>query len=334
MARYAVRRLVSMCLVVVGVTSVVFVITRLLPADPVGWAAGPQAGPEQVARLRSMMRLDRPLWEQYVTYLAGLGRGDLGFSMYTLQPVAQDLRTFFPATAELALYAMGLTVILSTVLGVTAALSWRHLSDTIISLLSTVGAAIPVFWLGLMFQVVLYGQLGWFPPGERLSPDMASPVSLTGLLTVDAVLRGRADVLVNALYHLILPALTLALQRTAVVTRMVRSSMLEVLRQDYIRTARAKGLSGRRVLYVHALRNASLSVLTLLGLQFGWLLGGTVLVEAIFQWPGIGLYAVRAISQLDYSVVAGVTLLVSVLFVLINFGVDLFYAILDPRIRY
>lgn len=334
MLPYILNRLAMLIIGAIGVTSVVFFVTRVLPGDPAAWAAGIQAEKAQIERLRRDMLLDRPLWEQYAQYIRGLMQGDLGSSMYTRRQVSHDVRDFFPATVELALYGMLLTTITSVPLGVVAALHRGRLFDTLIRVLSTIGAALPIFWLGLMMQFVLYGVLNWLPPGGRLSQGLPMPHRVTGLISVDAALSGQWEVLGNALVHLLLPCTALALQRMSVISRMVRASMLDVLTQDYVRTARAKGLAERRVVYKHGLKNSFLPVLTMLGLQLGWLLGGTVLVEIIFQWPGLGQYAARAIMFLDYSPVAAVVLLVSISFLLVNLIVDLMYAMLDPRIRY
>jgi peptide/nickel transport system permease protein len=334
MRAYLLNRLLLLVVVVFGVTTIVFVVTRVLPHDPVSWALGPEAGPEQVQHLRRQMRLDRPLVEQYLAYLADLIRGDFGFSFYTHRPVRDDLVNFFPATFELALVSMALTIVLSVPLGVAAARSRGGGLDLAVEAFSTVGAAVPVFWLALMLQFFFYGKLGWLPAGDRISGGAGMPATVTGLLTVDAVLAGRWAVLWDALVHLALPALTLALQRCAVFVRIVRAGMLEVLHQDYIRTARAKGLAERRVVYLHGLKNASLSVLTLLGLHFGYLLGGSFLVEVVFQWPGLGQYAVGAITKIDYSPIAAIALVVSLTFVVVNLITDLLYSFFDPRVRY
>ena len=333
MTSYLIRRLVWLVVVAVGMTLVTFVVTHLIPADPAKFAAGLDATADQIERVKRDLGLDRPLPEQYLIYVGNLARGDLGTSIITKRPVADDLHDYFPATLELALFTILAIVLVGVPLGVLSATRRGGLVDLLTRLLATLWVAIPVFWFGLLLQLLFYLKLGWLPAGERLDPGITLP-RLSGLMAVDAVLQGDARALASALKHLVLPVLALSLTRVAVVARMARASMLEVLGGDYIRTARAKGLPEWIVVYRHALKNAALPVLTTLGTQIGFLLGGAILVEAIFQWPGMGRYAVSSITSVDFPAVMGVTLLASAVFVLVNLVVDLLYVVIDPRISY
>lgn len=334
MIGYVAQRLGLMAVTVVGMSIMVFIVTHVLPGDPAQVVAGLDATPAIIESIRTELGLDRPLYEQYARYVGALARGDFGRSFVTKRPVSDDLRDFFPATVELALYAMAVSVAISLPLGVLAASRQGRYLDGLTRLVATAGAAMPIFWLGLMLQILLYSRLGWLPSGYRLDPSIQPPPAVTGLFTIDALLAGEPGTFVDALYHLILPVTVLALGRVAVLTRMTRASVLEVLRLDFVRTARAKGLNERTVLFTHVLKNAGLPILTTAGIQLGLLLGGTVLTETIFQWPGVGQYVVSAISNLDFNSIIGVTIVVSAVFVAINLIVDLLYAYLDPRIRY
>lgn len=314
-------------------TLVTFVVTHLIPADPAKAAAGLDATADQIERLKRDLGLDRPLHEQYVVYLANLARGNLGTSIITKRPVADDLRDYFPATLELTLWTLAAIALAGIPLGVVSATRRGGLTDLLTRLFATLWVAIPVFWFGLLLQLVFYLRLGWLPAGDRLAPGIELP-KITGILTLDAVLQGDGTALTSALRHLILPVTALALTRLAIVARMTRASMLEVLGADFIRTARAKGLHDRAVIYRHALKNAALPVLTTLGTQVGFLLGGAILVEAIFQWPGMGRYAVSSITSVDFPAIIGVTLVASAVFVTVNLVVDLMYVVVDPRISY
>ncbi|HWE61416.1 MAG TPA: ABC transporter permease [Chloroflexota bacterium] len=328
------RRLLLLVPVLFGVSLLTFVLSHLVPGDPARLLAGTHAGAAQVQAVRHAYGLDRPLPAQYWTYLTNLAHGDMGIALHTQRPVGQDLRDFLPATLELALAAMVLAVIIGIPLGTVAAAHRNRAPDHLTRVLALSGVSLPVFWVGLVLQLLLYYTWGLFPAGGRLDPTLASPRTLTGLYTVDALLTGRLDLLANALWHLALPALVLALGPLAVIMRITRSSVLEALAQQYVRTARAKGLGRWRVMVRHALRNALLPTVTVLGLQFGYLLGGAVLVEYIFSWPGIGLYTAQSITASDYPAIMGVTVMVAFLYVLLNLAVDLSYALLDPRIRY
>ena len=333
MAAYVARRLLWLVLVAVGMTLLIFVITHLIPADPAKFAAGLDATADQIEQVKHDLGLDKPLPEQYLIYLGNLAHGDLGRSIITKRPVRDDLADYFPATLELTLWTVLAIAAIGVPLGVVSATRRGGWVDLLTRVLATLWVALPVFWFGLLLQLVFYLRLGWLPAGDRLDPGISLP-RLTGLVTLDAVLQGNGAALLSALRHLLLPVLTLALARVAIVARMTRAGMLEVLGADYVRTARAKGLQERAVIYRHALRNAALPVLTTLGTQIGFLLGGAILVEVIFQWPGMGRYAVSSITSVDFPAIMGVTLAAAAVFVLINLLVDLAYVMLDPRIAY
>jgi len=329
---YILRRLALLVVVLVGMSAITFALTHIVPGDPARLLAGPHARQEQVDALARLYGLDRPLPEQYWIYLTGLLRGDLGMSLTTRRPVLDDLLQYLPATAELAFAALALTVLLGIPLGVLAALRHGRATDHAVRFLAVAGVSLPAFWLGLGLQIIFFQQLSLLPIGGRLGSLDAPPARVTGAYLVDALLAADTATFAAAAGHLVLPAITLAAGSLAVVTRMMRASVLETLDADYVRTARAKGLSERVVLGRHVLKNALIPTITVLGLQAGTLLAGAVLVEAVFSWPGIGLYTVRAISNLDYAAVMGVTLLVSAIYVLANLLVDLAYVVLDPRI--
>jgi peptide/nickel transport system permease protein len=333
-ARYILRRLALLPLLLLGVSLLLFIITHLIPADPAKLIAGPHAGPEQVAEVRRVFGLDRPLPVQYARFLFSLLHGDLGMSIRTDRAVQADLGEYFPATVELTVIAMMATIVIGVPLGIAAAV-WRGgLFDLVAQVVSLSGLSFPIFFFGLVMQLVFSRWLDWLPLGGRIASDVAPPAGPTGLYLIDALLAGNLAAFASALQYLVLPALTLTLASLALVVRMTRSSMLEVLSQDYIRTAWAKGLVAPRVYLRHGLRNALIPVVTVLGLYSGGLLGGVFLVELIFAWPGVGLYSVDAILALDYPAIMGTALLLTVVFISVNLFVDVAYALLDPRIRY
>jgi peptide/nickel transport system permease protein len=334
MLRFLARRALLLLFVVWGISLVTFVLARLVPSDPAQLIAGPRAGPEAVAVVRHDYGLDRPLVEQYLRYMGGLLRGDLGRSFSSKRPVADDLRAFLPATVELTLASLLIAVLLGIPIGLLAAVRRNSGIDYAGRGLATLGLSLPPFWIGLLAQLVFYSGLTLLPIGGRLSQDIAAPPTITGLYTVDALLSGQGRSFVDALWHLVLPAIVLSFGTTAVFVRLMRTALLEVLAQEYVRTARAKGLSERLVVMRHALRNALLPVLTIGGLQLGLLLSGALLVESIFSWPGIGRYTAQAIISSDYNGIMGVTIVLAVIYLLINTVVDLLYAWLDPRIHY
>jgi len=330
---FLLRRIVGIAAVMIGVSVITFAISHVIPADPVAAALGDHATDAQIAQFRAEYHLDRPLPEQYAIYVSGILHGDLGKSIRTRRSVADDLADSFPATLELSFAALLISIVLGVPAGVWSAVSRGRLPDYIVRVLSLAGGSLPVFWLGLIVIGLFYYQLGWFPGGGRLDTFVPPPPARTGLYVIDSLLSGDAEALRSSLVHLVLPALTLGYFSTAVIARMTRSSMLEVLSQDYMRTARAKGLVERLVVIRHGLRNALIPTVTIIGLTFGSLLSGAVLTETIFSWPGLGRYATASAVSLDFPAVLGVTLLAAFVYPLANLAVDVAYYWLDPRIQ-
>jgi peptide/nickel transport system permease protein len=286
-----------------------------------------------VGQFRREWNLDKPLPQQYVTYIWNILHGDMGISISTRDAVTDDLKLYFPATVELSLAAMLFALLVGVPLGVIAATRRDRPADHLARGLSLIGVATPTFWLGLMLLVVFYAKLGWAPGPGQLDADYNPPPIHTGMIVIDSIIAGDTDDLTNSLEHLILPALTLGSYTMGIITRMTRNSMVEALSQDYIRTARAKGQRRFWIVYSHALRNALIPTLTLVGLAFGSLLSGAVLTETIFSWQGIGLYATKTASLLDYPAIMGVALVTAVVYVFVNLLVDVLYGVLNPQIR-
>jgi peptide/nickel transport system permease protein len=327
------RRLLLLVLVVIGVSIVTFAISHMIPGDPARMMAGERASNELVAQMRAKLGLDRPLYEQYLTYAGDLLRGDLGISIRTQRPVADDILRFFPATIELALAAMIFAIVLGIPLGVISAVAKDRAIDQVTRTLSVTGISTPAFWLGLLLIYLFYGRLEWLPGSGRLDSALTPPPFVTGFYTLDTLFAGDSKAFVSALRHLLLPAVTLGFLHLGIVTRQIRSAMLEVLTEDYIRTAKASGLSRRRILFDHALRNALIPSVTMIGLAFGDLLYGAVLTETVYAWPGMGNYVVQSINELDFPAIMGFTVVASTAYVLLNLFVDLTYMLLDPQIR-
>jgi len=334
LVRLIVRRLLFLVLVLFGLSIVTFSLSHIVPGDPARLMAGPRASKSAVDKIREKYGLNDPLPVQYVDYVKGVVRLDFGDSFTSRRPVKQDLQRYLPATAELALYAFLFSTVVGVPLGILSAVRRNRWPDHVARFISISGLALPVFWLAIMAQFVFFGKLGWLPDGERLPIGVDPPRTITSLYTIDALLTGNWEVLRIAVSHLAMPVLVLAYGSLAVITRMVRGGMLEVLNQDYIRTARAKGIIQRRVILGHALKNALLPTVTSLGLQIGLLLSGAFLVEIVFSWPGIGRYAVEAIQRLDYNATMATTPIIALVFVLMNLFVDILYLFLDPRISY
>ncbi|MER3438150.1 MAG: peptide ABC transporter permease [Chloroflexota bacterium] len=332
--RLIVRRLIFLVIVLFGLSLITFTLSHLVPADPARMIAGPRAGKSAVEKIRKDYGLDKPVPIQYINYVKGVVQLDFGKSFSSRKPVREDLKRYLPATIELALYAFIIATAVGIPLGVASAVKRDTLIDHVARFVSISGLALPVFWLALVVQFVFFGKLGWLPDGQRLPVNVEPPRSITSLYTIDALLTGNWHVLRIAVEHLLMPVCVLAYGSLAVVTRMVRGGMLEVLNQDYIRTARAKGLAQSTVISRHALKNALLPTVTSLGLQIGLLLSGAFLVEIVFSWPGIGRYAVKAIESVDYNAIMATTLIIALIFVLMNLVVDLAYLFLDPRISY
>lgn len=335
MGIYIVRRLLNLIPVLLGITLLVFAFLHLIPGDPAVVMAGERATPEQVAALREQLGLNQPLPIQYLVFLGNLLRLNFGTSIISGVPIAEEIRTRWPATFELSVAAMLVATILGIPAGVLAAVRKNSAVDNLTMSGSLLGVSLPVYWLGLLLVYLFAVNLQWLPPSGRISIDAGFNFKpITGFYVLDALLQGDFRALQDVLAHLILPAITLGTIPLAILARITRSAMLEVLSQDYIRTARAKGLLERWVILKHALKNALLPVVTIIGLQFGTLLGGAILTETIFSWPGIGSWIYEGILSRDYPVVQGGVVFVAVAFVLINLLVDLSYGFLDPRIQY
>lgn len=333
MGAYTVRRLLSLIPVLIGISLLVFLFLHLIPGDPAVVLLGERASTEQVAALREKLGLNQPLYVQYFLFMRDLLRGDLGSSVFNLLPIRDQLATRWPATFELAIAAMLIAVLIGIPLGILAAVRKNSAADNFSTIFSLVGVSMPVFWLGLLLIYLFAVNLQWLPPSGRISVESGGAFkSITGFYVLDSIIQRRSFAEVVA--HLILPALTLGTIPLAILTRITRGAMLEVLSQDYVRTARAKGLNERIVVWQHALKNALLPVVTIIGLQFGALLGGAILTETIFSWPGIGSWIYEGILNRDYPVVQGGVIFVALIFVIVNLLVDLSYALLDPRIQY
>jgi len=333
--RFVVRRLLLIPPMLVGITLLSFLLSHAVPADPVTANLGEQAAanPEIVAAFKHHWGLDRPLPEQYGIYLWRVIHGDFGVSISTRQAVAVDLRQHLPPTIELALVAIILGLLIGIPLGILSAVRRDRLVDQVGRMFSLVGTSTPIFWLGLVMILVFYAKLGWAPPPGRLSARIAAPPFMTGFVVLDGLLSGRLDAVADALKHLILPALVLSSYSLGIITRMMRGSMLEVLDEDYVRTARAKGLPRWDVLVRHAARNALIAVLTVVGLSFGGLLSGAVVTETVFAWPGLGSYAFQSSTSLDIPAIMGVGIIIASIYIVVNLLVDVAYAAIDPRIR-
>jgi peptide/nickel transport system permease protein len=333
--RFLGRRLGALILLGLGITFVAFVLTELVPGDPAAANLGQRAigDPGAVKAFREHYGLDRPLPVQYALYLQHLASGDLGESEQSHRPVRTDLSEYVPATAELALTSIVLAFALGITLGVVAAVRRNRPTDQILRVLSLGGISMPTFWLGLVALYVFFFQLGWVPGSGRLDPGVSPAPHVTGLYTIDALIAGQFDVFGNALQHLVLPACVLAAYNVGLLTRFTRSAVLEVINNDFVQAARAKGLPEHTVILRHVLRAALPPIITVGGLAFANVMTGTVLVESIFSWPGIGQYAFHSATTLDLPAIMGVSLFVAVVYIAVNFVVDVLYGVVDPRIR-
>lgn len=333
MLHYIGKRLLQLIPVLLGMTFVVFMIIRAIPGNPAQVILGQLASKEAIEALEIKLGLNEPWYTQYFNYLIGLLKGDLGESMRTVQPVAEEIWPYLAATMELAFFAIIIAVIIGVNAGIISAWFQNSWFDYMAMILALIGVSMPIFWLGLMEQWIFGVELQWLPTTGR--EEVRDPInSITSLYIVDTIIQGRFDQLGTVLKHLVLPGIALATIPMAIIARMTRSSMLEVMRADYVRTARAKGQKMFFVVYKHALKNAIIPVLTVIGLQTGLLLGGAILTETIFGWPGIGRYIYEAISFRDYPVIQSGILVVAFIFVMINLFVDILYGLVDPRIKY
>ncbi|MCW3991122.1 MAG: ABC transporter permease [Candidatus Bathyarchaeota archaeon] len=334
MRNYLIRRAILIVPTLIGVTVLTFVISHMVPGDPARLMVGLFASDEIVQRMREQLRLNEPIYIQYFEYLRRLAMGDFGTSILTKRPVLSDLIRYFPATFELTMTAMIISIGGGILLGVISAVKRDSPFDQFTRLVSLGGVSVPSFYLGILLQLALFVYLGLMPGSGRIDPFIATPHTITRLYVIDSLLTGNWPALVSSIKHLILPATTLALGTLAVVARTVRSSMLEVASQDYIKTAKAQGVSESEINYRYALRNALIPVVSLSGLMIGAVLTGTVYIETIFSWPGMGRYVVKSIFALDFPAIMGFTVVAALIFVIANLVVDLLYAFLDPRIRY
>jgi len=328
---YILRRILILIPTLLGVSVIVFLMLHLTPGDPAELLLGERATDEALEQIREHLGLNEPIHVQYGMFLKRLMRGDLGETIWTRQKVWTEVRERFPATIELSLVALLISCVLGIVLGIVSATRQYSVFDYFSMLAALIGVSMPIFWLGLVFMLIFSINLGWLPISGRLSIGIDLE-TVTNFYILDAVLTRNWPAFRDAVWHIIMPAFTLSTIPTAIVARMTRSAMLEVLRQDYIKTAKAKGLSALAVTYKHALRNALIPVVTTIGLQFGVLLGGAILTETIFAWPGVGKWMYDAVMQRDYMVIQGGTLFVAAIFVVINLCVDVLYAVINPRI--
>ena len=333
MFTFLLKKLALLLPTFIGITLVAFFLIRLVPGDPIEVMVGERRlDPEAHARLVQQLGLDRPLLLQYGAYVKQTLSGNLGTSIVSREPVSVEFAALFPATVELALCALALALVVGLALGALAALKRGTLVDQGVMGLATVGYSMPIFWWGLMLIMLFSVDLGWTPVSGRIAIEY-DIATRSGFMLIDSLLSGEDGAFTSALRHLVLPTLVLGTVPMAVIARMTRSSLLEVLREDYMRTARAKGLSPLRVVVVHGLRNALIPVITVVGLQTGALLGGAVLTETIFSWPGIGKWLIDSIARRDYPVVQAGILISALIFIAANLVVDLLYGVADPRIR-
>ncbi len=333
MISYIIRRLVMLIPVLIGMSILVFSIVHLIPGDPARVLLGEKASKQTLEHMREELGLNDPLYIQYANYMKGIVTGDLGTSIKTKVPISKEIKPYLAATAELTIFAMLFAIIVGVNAGIIAAWKQNSWFDYIAMLIALIGVSMPVFWLGLMEQWIFAQELHWLPSMGRT--DVVTSIErTTNLLLLDTLMAGDFDGFKEVLSHLLLPGIALGTIPMAIIARMTRSSMIEVMRSDYIRTAQAKGVGQFFLVYKHALKNAAIPVLTVIGLQTGFLLGGAVLTETIFSWPGVGKYLYDAIAYRDYPVIQSGILVIATIFVLVNLIVDILYSFVDPRIRY
>ena len=330
---FILKRVALTGLMLFGLVCITFTVSNVAPSDPAALAAGPDATRDMVETIRKEYGLDRPLPEQFVRYVAGLLQGDLGRSIVTTRPVTQDLARYFPATLELVLLSMTLGVVVGVPMGMFSAVLKNRAPDHATRFVAVSLVALPAFWFGILLQLLFSVHLEWLPTSGRLEVATAPPPLITGMLLFDSAAARQWATFGDALSHAVLPALVLSFPCLASILRVNRAEMIEVLSSDYVTAARAHGIARLRVVCVLALRNAMLPTLAIIGLRWGWMLGSTVLVETVFDWPGIGLYAVSSAIAGDFKPVMGVTLLIGLNFMIVNLIVDLLYGVLDPRLR-
>jgi ABC-type dipeptide/oligopeptide/nickel transport system permease component len=331
--QYVARRLGAAVLVLLVVITGTFLLSHAIPADPARAAAGLHAGAAQVAAVAHQLGLDRPLWAQYGTYMANLLHGNLGISYVSRTSIAPMLFAAIPATLELVFYSFVVCAVFGVLVGMAEAWWPRKISTHVLRSASILGTALPVFWFAIILQLVFAAHLGWFPIVGRLGGDTLPPPHVTGFYTIDALLAGQWSTFGDAVMHLVLPVLSLVAWMFALTSRVAEKSFATELTRPYVQTAVARGVTSRRLLWRHVLRNALNPIITMLGLQFGWLLGGTILVEVVFSWGGVGSVMYTALQNFDYPVIEAVTLVTTIAFVVVNLCVDLLYPVIDPRIR-
>ncbi|MEM4895074.1 MAG: ABC transporter permease [Ignisphaera sp.] len=328
--RYIIRRALSFLPTILGVLILTFIISHVIPADPVRvWAGGYKARPEIIEEIRRKYHLDKPLYEQLILYLRDVFSGDWGTSPMSKRPVLVDIAEYFPATVELAIVSSILLTIIGIPLGLIAALKKDSTIDHFIRVVALIGTSAPAFWIAIVLQWIFYYYLGLLPATGRGIPPI---IRYTGMYVFDSLLNGSLELFIENLKHILLPSITLAFTGLGIIARVVRNTALDVLSSEFIDFARARGLWGLQ-LYRHVLKNALIPVITILALEIGYILSGAIVIETVFSWPGIGLYAVNAINSLDYPVIMGITLLIGLVFIFINFVTDIAYAIIDPRVR-
>jgi peptide/nickel transport system permease protein len=331
---YILYRLVLVVPLLIGITILTFSISHLVPGDPAMLAAGPQATKQEIEMVRHEYGMDKPVYQQYVNYVGQLAKGDWGKSLLSRRPVAADLKVYVPATLELTFWGILIAIVLGIPLGLASAVYRDSWLDHFTRFISLAGVSFPRFFLALLLQLVFAMALNWLPLGGRFPAMELPPPHVTGMFTIDAILDSDWVGLWWALQHLLLPAFALAVGPLASISRMTRAGALEVLNQDYVLQERASGISKRKILFKYVLKNSFLSVLTMIGLSYGWLMGGAVLVESVFDWPGLGLYAVKSAMTLDFMPIMGVTLVTGFVFIIANLVVDILYGLLDPRITH
>ena len=334
MKGYILKRLLSIGVTLIGLSIIVFAVSRVAPGDPARLAAGPDATEEMVQVIQKEFQLDKPLVLQYLHYMKGLIRGDFGRSIRTRHLVWEDIKLFLPATFELVFVSISFSIVFGILFGVLSAVYRDKWVDHSARFFSVTGVAIPMFWMGIMLQLLLAAKFHILPIGGRLDTMINPPATITRFFLIDSLITGNFEVFKNALLHILLPAFVLSFPALASITRINRAEMLEVLHKDFVLNERAQGISGRLIIAKYALKNALIPTLTMVGLRYGWMLGGTILVETVFDWPGIGNYAVGAAVYSDFQPVMAVTIVLGFNFMVANLLVDLGYGALDPRVRY
>jgi peptide/nickel transport system permease protein len=330
---YFINRVLQFIFVLLGTSLIVFTVSHVIPADPVRAAAGPKASVEELAIIRHKLGFDKPLHIQYMIYMNNLLKGDLGRSVVTLRPVAADLADRLPATLELAIFSLFITTIVGITLGVISAQRRNRLADHVVRVFSLSGISIPSFWLALLFQLIFFLRLGWLPGGGRLDSDLVPPLHITGLYTLDSLMTGNLVTLFNSFYHLIGPALAQSMVAIASVIRMMRAGMLDEMTKDYVRMFRSAGVGEEKIVYKYVLKNSLVPVVTLLGVMFGGILGGSFIIETVFTWPGVGRYGTQALLNLDFQPIMSITLVMGAMYSLSNLLVDVIYVFLNPKVE-